>query len=66
MAPNIITIKDLSYLSDIYGWNFITAKYINDSKISDEQIINLYKEAYQMHKSNCMKIINILGGKHEW
>ena len=67
MVPNIISTKDLSYLSDIYGWNFNATKHINQSEklIKNEKVKVIFQQASQMHKENCQKIINILGGNHE-
>ncbi len=64
MVPNIITTKDLSYLEDIYSWNFNACKEINSfiDCIEDEQILKKIKETSQMHKEICKKILTILGG----
>ena len=39
-VPNIITGKDLDYLSDMFEWNTLALKQFNESilKVNDERI----------------------------
>ena len=68
-APNIITGKDLDYLSDIFNWNYgAYKKAINAKKqIEDEEIISLYEEASNTFYENLNTVLNILnkGGQNE-
>lgn len=68
-APNIITGKDLDYLSDIFNWNYgAYKKAINAKKqIEDEEIISLYEEASNNFYENLNTVLNILnkGGQNE-
>lgn len=68
-APNIITGKDLDYLSDIFNWNYgAYKKAINAKKqIEDEEIISLYEEAPNTFYENLNTVLNILnkGGQNE-
>ena len=66
-VPNIISTKDLSYLEDIYEWNFNASKkaYHFSNEINIEVIKNVAVEVAKMHKQMCQKIIEILGGHNE-
>lgn len=68
-VPNIITGKDLDYLSDIATWNYTAYKrYLNNKNyIENEEIIALYNEAINTFYSNITKVLNILkeGGQNE-
>ena len=63
-VPNIISTKDLSYLEDIFQWNFNASKkayhYSNEIKI--DTIKNATLDVAKMHAQICHKIIEILGG----
>ena len=61
-VPNIISCKDLDYLSDIYNWNFIASKYANESSccVKDEEIKNILYKAASIHSEHCKYVINIL------
>ena len=66
-VPNIITGKDLNYLSDMFEWNIGALKKTNESipKVKDEKIKNLLKEACSMFDTNLKNILTILGGHDE-
>ena len=66
-VPNIITGKDLDYLSDMFEWNTLAFKQFNESilKVNDERIKKLLKKACGMFDTNLKIIISILGGEHE-
>ena len=66
-VPNIITGKDLDYLSDMFEWNTLALKQFNESivKVNDEKIKKLLKKACGMFDTNSKIIISILGGEHE-
>ena len=59
---NIISTKDLSYIEDMFNWNFTAAKKLNcfALKVQDEEIKNLFTELYEGHKEICKTLINIL------
>lgn len=46
-VPNIITGKDLDYLSDMFEWNYGTLKKVNAgiTCVKDEEIKNILEEA---------------------
>ena len=66
-VPNIITGKDLDYLSDMFEWNLLALKKTNDSipKVNDEEIKNILKKACGMFDTNLKVILSILGGTNE-
>lgn len=63
-VPNIITGKDLDYLSDMFNWNYSSYKKTFNSKeqITDAEIFALLEEAAGIFYNNLTKILNILQG----
>lgn len=69
-VPNIISGKDLDYLSDMFEWNHGALKQANDSlaRVQEEQIKQILKQAFQLFNSNMNIVLSILssqGGNHE-
>ena len=66
-VPNIITGKDLDYLSDMFEWNTLALKQFYESilKVNEERIKKLLKKACGMFDTNLKIIISILVGEHE-
>ena len=67
-VPNILTGKDLNYLSDSFEWNISALKKTNDSipKVDDEEIKNILKKACGMFDTNLKITLSILeGGNNE-
>lgn len=66
-VPEMISTKDLSYLADIFEWNFTACKkcYNFAGYIQETEIKELIGKVGNMHEIHCQKIINILGGNHE-
>ena len=68
-VPNIITGKDLDYLSDIFTWNYNAYKKIVSAKkqIQDEEIMSLFEEAGTIFYNNLTEVLQILseGGENE-
>ena len=68
-VPVMISTKDLSYLEDMFDWNFIIAKLANkfSKEVFNEEIRNFMDETYLIHKSICNELIDILnnGGNNE-
>lgn len=67
-VPNIISTKDLSYICDMFNWNFTTAKkalnYSNN--VTDNEIKKELLNIFDMHKQICNSLLNILnGGENE-
>ena len=66
-VPNIITGKDLDYLSDMFNWNYNAYKCTYDSikNVKDEDIKNIMVEANNIFDSSINEILNIIGGTNE-
>ena len=64
-VPNIITGKDLDYLSDIFNWNYGAYKNtINATeKVTDEEIKNVLTKASDLFYGNMNVVINILNNE---
>ena len=60
---DVITSKDLDYLSDMFQWNYSACndvEYINDKEISD--LFNRIEEMFDDNLNLVLKIINNPGG----
>jgi hypothetical protein len=68
-VPNIITGKDLDYLTDMFNWNYNAYKNNVNSleKINDEEIKQIVKKAIDLFNGSMMEVLSILasGGAHE-
>lgn len=68
-VPNIITGKDLDYLSDMFNWNYEALKKMNvaTTQVQDEQIKTVVEKGYNLFKNNLNVILSILneGGSNE-
>jgi len=66
-VPNIISCKDLDYLSDIFNWNFtLSKKALHYSKeVNIENVKNICEKVAIITSKNCHEVINILGGNYE-
>ena len=68
-VPNVITGKDLDYLSDMFNWNYGALKSnINAmEEVEDMEIKNIIEEATHVFNDNINTILNILanGGQNE-
>lgn len=68
-VPNIITGKDLDYLTDMFNWNYNAYKNNVNSleKINAEEIKQIVKKAVDLFNGSMMEVLSILasGGAHE-
>ena len=66
-VPDIITGKDLDYLSDMFNWNYGAYKGIINSleSIDDNEVKNILEKASNIFHSNMTSVLNILGGSNE-
>ena len=65
-VPNIISKKDLDYLSDMFNWNCGAYKKTQNciQQVQDENIRSMIEKASMIFKENTITILNILqGGK---
>ena len=61
-VPNIITGKDLDYLSDMFNWNYAAYKNTFNaiSEVNNEDIKDVLTRASNMFYNNMNVILNIL------
>lgn len=61
-VPNIITGKDLDYLSDMFEWNYGALKKMNVAveQVEDEQIKEVLTKGYDLFKNNLNTVLSIL------
>lgn len=66
-VPNIISSKDLDYLSDMFNWNFGAYKtsFNAVNSVSNEELKNILNKSSDTFMSIMNNIINIMGGNHE-
>lgn len=68
-VPNIISGKDLDYLSDMFNWNYGAYKssYNASNSVEDIEIKDTLVRASNMFYNNMNKVLNILnnGGSNE-
>lgn len=68
-VPNIITGKDLDYLSDMFNWNYGALKSNLNAlnEVSDNEIKEMIERSINIFKDTIMDILSILanGGINE-
>jgi len=68
-VPNIISGKDLDYLSDMFDWNYIAYKKSVDfsNYVTDAEIKDMLSKTSNTFHGAMAKILNILknGGNNE-
>jgi len=64
-VPNIITSKDLDYLSDMFNWNYGAYKNMINAvdKVTDEEIRSILTKASDMFYGNMNVVLNILNNE---
>ena len=67
VPANILTGKDLDYLSDMFQWNYIALKKTDNvcNMIDDEEIISVFEKAVSLFDDNLNSVLNILESKGE-
>ena len=66
-VPNIISCKDLDYLSDMFQWNYGAYKSTCNSmeKVENEELKTILIKSSNLFKTNMNQILQILGGNYE-
>ncbi len=66
-VPNIISGKDLDYLSDMFQWNYGAYKSIINcvTKVTDTEMKNMLKKGAQLFDANMKQVLDIVGGNYE-
>jgi heme oxygenase len=61
-VPNIITGKDLDYLSDMFNWNYTAYKNTFNAinEVNNEEIKDVLTKASDMFYNNMNVVLNIL------
>lgn len=64
-VPNIITGKDLDYLSDIFNWNYNAFKKYSNfvNEIKDSEMCSIIEKSLNIFYSNMASILDILQKK---
>ena len=69
VVPNIISCKDLDYLSDMFNWNYGAYKTSIDASnsVSDQELSEMLQKSSNIFHTNMTKILNIInnGGNNE-
>ena len=68
-VPNIISGKDLDYLSDMFNWNYgaFKSNYNNISEVTDNEIKEMLEKSITIFKNSILSVLSILssGGTKE-
>lgn len=61
-VPNIITGKDLDYLSDMFNWNIESYKFFNNilKNVTDAKIRSLIKTSVNIFDNNMCEVLSII------
>ena len=64
VPSNILTGKDLDYLSDMFQWNYGAYKKMKNSvgQVTDQEIVAVMDRAASFFDQNLNSILSILGG----
>lgn len=62
-VPNIISCKDLDYISDMFNWNYGAYKSASNSieNVQDPELKDLLSRASSEFYNNMTEVLNILG-----
>ena len=66
-VPDIITNKDLDYLSDIFNWNLNGYKFTYNAikNVETKELVDILKEVNNTYYDNLNEILDILNEKGE-
>ena len=66
-VPNMISTKDLAYISDAVEWNYNAAKkaYLYEQEVIDKDISKALNKIYKMHKKISKELLKLLGGSND-
>lgn len=65
VVPDIISCKDLDYLSDMFNWNYCLLKKSNHylNEVTDEEIKSMISRVVDNCRNNLNEVLNILNMK---
>ncbi len=60
--PNMISTKDLAYISDMFNWNMTAAKKIEHylSTCTDQEVCKEFTKLNKLHLQNCQNLTKLL------
>lgn len=60
--PNMISSKDLAYISDMFNWNMTAAKKIEHylKTCKDEEVCKEFTKLNKLHLKNCQNLTKLL------
>jgi hypothetical protein len=61
-VPDMISTKDLAYIKDMFNWNYLMLKKLNDycECLDDEEVSEHFKEMINMHQNNLNQLVKLL------
>lgn len=64
VPSNILTGKDLDYLSDMFQWNYGAYKKLKNSvgQVTDQEIVAVMDRVASVFDQNLNSVLSILGG----
>lgn len=64
---NILTGKDLDYLSDMFEWNYEAIKSMDNAcdMVNDEEIVSVIEKSVGLFDDNLNSVLNILESRGE-
>lgn len=64
VPSNILTGKDLDYLSDMFQWNYGAYKKMKNSvgQVTDQEIVAVMDRVASVFDQNLNSVLSILGG----
>ena len=62
VPSDILTSKDLDYLSDMFQWNYVALKKTDNDcdMIDDEEIVAVFEKSVGLFDDNLNSVLNIL------
>ena len=66
-VPSMISTKDLDYLTDMFHWNYLCYKCMNNASLEvvDKEIKNMIEKSMALFDDNMNNILYTLGGLNE-
>lgn len=64
-VPNMISTKDLDYLTDIFNWNYGAFKSVinTESEFTDKTLSKCARKVSDLFMNNMDTVLDILGGE---
>lgn len=61
-VPNMISTKDLSYISDMFNWHFVAAQKFEHylEQVEDETCSKKLNDLCDMHRQICINLLDLI------